>query len=309
VAPSPWPRFAWLREAVCFLAGAGLVAVGVYGTLAICFPVETNGVFQYQAGSGPRLPEGVVWHFGRWGYAPPALHRSLRALALNMPDLVLALWGGIRVWPRRDRTGRLLVLWATTVLLFTLTQIYQPPRYFLVALPAVVWLSAMGMEDLHERLAARSTARRATLLVSGLVAAFALFHLVRLGYSAALTIPRNDYPQRTAWLRQVLPADAHVAAAPYLALELPGPVYDFFRICWPYGCSGPVRSLRQATETFDLTYFVVDGMEWQTYLWPEDEEFLRTDCEVVGRFRDLTVYRREGKRKEGEGREKRGQKG
>jgi hypothetical protein len=107
------------------------------------------------------------------------------------------------------------VLWATTVLLFTLTQIYQPPRYFLVALPAVVWLVAVGLEDLRERLAARFEARRATLLVGGLIAAFALFHLARLGHSALLTVPRNDYHQRTAWLRQVLPSDAHVAAAPW----------------------------------------------------------------------------------------------
>jgi hypothetical protein len=65
--------------------------------------------------------------------------------------------------------------------------------------------------------------------------------------------------------------------------------------------------MRQAAEEFGLTYFVVDGMEWQTYLWPEDEAFLRVECEVVGTFRDLTVYRRGGER--GDGRGKRGYKG
>lgn len=260
----------------------GFAAVG-YGALSRIDPALFVEVFSRELGGehvgAAREAGGVL---GRIGIHPVDAGRALLDVVRANPFLfVLGAVGGAVAWSERHPARLFLLLWTGMALVFPMTQVYQPLRYFFPVVPGLAILAATCLHRIGgggERWASRP-----------LVAAVGVVLLVNAAYLVANFAANrgNQAAEVATWLgRNADPADP-VLASTVFATDPPNPVYAFDRV------ASTRDDLEAFVERVGVRFVVWDAEEWP----PGMGEFLAHRYDEVHRWPFGVVFETDAPRR------------
>jgi hypothetical protein len=275
-----------------FLVIAVLTAGGGYLAAWCVSPERFTTAFRYEVDGQHFAKEGVLFHVGRFGLNPTQAVRALGGLAFSDPvALLLGLAGLVLVLCRRRSATRadwLFVGWLGFGLVVHLGQIYVEHRYLATLAPALAYLSARFLEELLDRVALRKFIKGETV-VGLLLAVFLLYHGGRFVFGLARADDRG-YWSTVRWLKEEVPPQAKVLAAPYVGISLPQRSYDFYRSRHDYGREDVVRPLAEVVDELGIDYVIIEA-EWSHYQNDADLKFLARRGQRLVDFGEFVVYR------------------
>lgn len=258
----------WGRSARILLIGGLAIAVAGLGYLleyrwnpgrfVEAFRFELDGR-HFEAGAHP------VLRLGRFALDPGLMARTAIALFREAPFLwVLGLTGAALEAVRRPVRPNLFLLWGLGGTAFFLLQMYQPTRYFFLAVPALAYFAASVLHRLQEH-------RDGPHL-----AALGIFALFNVGYvTGGFAANREDrLPAVAAWAAQSVRPDQRVMAAAYLATGLPVRSYAH------YSYADTESHLLESLAALRIDYVLADSGEWR----PEQVAWLDRRFPVVMRW-------------------------
>jgi hypothetical protein len=242
------------QQFVGFALGV-LLAAATFGGLYLWDP-ET---FRFAWGStvlrdDVATPAGAL-RFGRIVLDPRSIVAGLGFVAWQTPILALAgtygAWSALRA---RNSSGFALALAAMTA--FVVVQAAQPHQYFALLYPLLAVLAALALRSLVLR--DRRTSRW-VLLVLILASADGIARDVITRSLAPTTSHGARERHAVVWMRDHLPRDERVVAAPYLLMQLRNPVQSVFELT---DFRAPLDSAAIAA----ADWIVVDVPEWEGYV-------------------------------------------
>jgi hypothetical protein len=253
---------------IVVFGGTAIVLAGVvYGLLARSHPDLFRRAFMFEL-DGAHFQSGThpIVRLGRFGIDPVQISRTLVALLRREPFLmVLSVLGVLTVGRLRTSANLLFGVWLGFGLPYFLGQIYQPPRYFYLLVPAIVYFAALFLQwiaDLGAQLAssARSVPSRILAFVTVLNLAYA-----GVGFIANRERRTDEVLAWTA--AHTRPSDRILSSALFTT-DLPNRAYDFYPLVRKTG------ELQPALERFDIDYVLVDVFEWPVALREEAAKLL-----------------------------------
>jgi len=247
-------RSGWQQQFIGVALGATLAAV-TFGGLYLLDP-ET---FRFAWGStmlrdDVATPAGAL-RFGRIVLDLRSIVAGLGFVAWQTPALALAgTYGAWRAMRTRSSSGIAVALAALTA--FVVIQAAQPHQYFALLYPLLATLAAMALRGL---VLDRPSTIRWVSVVLLLAAADGIARDVITRSLAPTTTHGARERHAVAWMREHVPRDARVVAAPYLLMQLRNPVQSVFELT-------DFRAPLDSTALGAADWIVVDVPEWEGYV-------------------------------------------
>jgi len=265
-----------------FLITALAVAACGYAVAYALDPAAFVTAFSYELDGAHLATRHVLFRYGRAGLNPHLLGITAREVLFTDPFVTLLGIGGMitvftRVGVARP-ADRLFACWAGLGLVSNLIQIYPQYRYVITTTPALAFLGARIVDRLAER---------GWRAAAGVVVACFLAYQVGELHRFVSERPTRSYWQLVNWIRDNVPADANVLAAPYIGISLPNRSYDFAPFLYGYGITP--RSLQSVIDENAISRVVADG-QWNKYQKPEMKAFLAANCSVEGTVASFRVF-------------------
>jgi hypothetical protein len=261
------------RSAALFLAAMIVFAGGCYLSAWLAYPTQFTQAFQFELGGQRFVADGVLFHLGRFGLFPRAALDAVAEFFYTDAALVLFALVGlvlVRAGYQGDRADRFFALWLMFGAAFIFGQIYVQYRYLTTLAPALAWIGARAIE----RLLSFAPRSKPFLIGAVLLVGFGLATMVRVG-AGVIRQGNVDYWKVVGWVRDHVPGDDRILAAPVIDLSLPQAGYDFYRQLIPY--EGERRTLASVETQLGTKWIIVDP-EWRQYQTAEDAQDLDRHC-------------------------------
>lgn len=266
-------RLLWLGMGCAVTAGVG------YGVLYLLDPSRFLSAFAFEVVGSQFEPDSLV-RFGRFGLAPVLSARSIVSLFREAPFLwVLATLGLVTGWSSRRPGTVFMGVWLGVGALFTLLQLYQPLRYFLLVSPPAFFFAGVAVKALADGSGTDGTpVGRRTVLALYLT----LYTLFNVSYVAMNAVSGREHrmPVVEGWFSRNADAGDRVMAAGYLATDLPLRTYAHYHYDDPDRLLAHLRML-------EIDWVVYDRAEWRAEL----RDIVRDSLELAEAWDFGEVYR------------------
>lgn len=239
------------REALyraSLITGASMLLAGlVYWRLyewqpqrfVAAFRFELNGV-HFESMSHP------IVRVARFAFDPVEASRSVIALCREAPFTFVLCLMGLAVWfEERAEGSELFVLWLVIGGGFTLLQMYQPLRYFVLISPPLFYFAGLSLAWMARR-------SRVGVLVLGLALVFDVSY-TGMNWVAN---PATVLPTVKAWVQRHVPQSARIVSAGYLATDLKNRTYAYYYILTD------TAHMADSLRAYKINYVIYDSSEW-----------------------------------------------
>ncbi len=247
-----------LGRAALLLGVALGLAGAVYGAVYLATPEHFVRAFAFELdGAHFQSRANPLVQVGRFALDPVLASNTVFALFRQVPFLMVLAVVGLPVGLfARSREAAPFGLWAGFTVVFFLLQLFQPIRYFLLALPALAFFGALTLD----RLAAPAAGDRAGRWIWGTaLGLYVLFNLSRVGVS--MVVNRDTRLQTVvAWAAAHTEPTDRIMAAGYFCTDLPHRAYAYYHF------ARDPADLVANVHALDIDYVIYDSGEWRQEL-------------------------------------------